>query len=196
MPRARRKQRLCADLPEQPEAAGVETRLTGKRGNSIARDRGAPDSCPFLDSYGSPGVPAAHRVLPLIMMPNVPRESNPPAEKTVPTVQRAAPLFLPRYHRRFRFRSWAGAGASVSGISPPRTVEPCRVEAAGDCGLAPKPRTRRSRLRSEAKAGPQCGSEPGTETGSRGGAVGGYPLVGGTKPGGLGCGRTPVLLGD
>ncbi|XP_070321980.1 uncharacterized protein [Odocoileus virginianus] len=80
-------------------------------------------------------------------MPNVPRESNPPAKKTVPTVQRAAPLFLPLYHRRFRFRSWAGAGASVSGISPPRTVEPCRVEAAGDCGLAPKPRTRRSRLR-------------------------------------------------
>lgn len=84
--------------------------------NAIVRDRGAPNSCPFLDSYGSPGGPAAHRVLPLAMMPNIPRESNPPAEKTVPTVQRAAPLFLPLYHRRFRFRSWAGAGASVSGI--------------------------------------------------------------------------------
>lgn len=30
VPRARRKPRLCADLPEQPEAPGVETRLTGK----------------------------------------------------------------------------------------------------------------------------------------------------------------------
>lgn len=62
--------------------------------NAIVHDRGAPNSCPFPDSYGSPGGPAAHRVLPLAMMPNIPRESNPPAEKTVPTVQRAARYFF------------------------------------------------------------------------------------------------------
>ena len=63
----------------RPQGCKRGSRERGR--NAITRNRGAPNSCPFLDSYRSPGVPAAHRVLPLAMMPNVPRESNPPAEK-------------------------------------------------------------------------------------------------------------------
>ena len=106
----------------RPQGCKRGSRERGR--NAITRNRGAPNSCPFLDSYRSPGVPAAHRVLPLAMMPNVPRESNPPAEKTVPTVQLAAPLIsssvpstLPfpvlGWSRGFSFRHLAAADSGA-----------------------------------------------------------------------------------